>query len=97
MKRTPRPEHSTPHVCAPETKAGKTADRPADVYGLGMLLACLLKAADPLGTTRVEGGVASNLSALIQDLTAADPDDRPPGCTGRSAARGPHGTRSGHR
>ena len=62
---------------APETKAGKTPDRPADVYGLGMLLACLLKAADRLGATRVEDSLASNLSALIQDLTAVDPDDRP--------------------
>ncbi len=48
---------------APETKAGKTLDRPADVYGLGMLLACLLKAPDPLGTTRAVGSAASNLSA----------------------------------
>ena len=31
----------------------------------------------PLDETQIKGGTASALSALIQDLTAADPDDRP--------------------
>jgi serine/threonine protein kinase/class 3 adenylate cyclase len=102
---------------APELSIDSTPGRPADVYGLGALLSCLLRDRSPIrdagagdlartiefGSRTIEPGArtieqgartieqgartieqgaqtveaGSTLAALIQDMTAADPDDRP--------------------
>jgi serine/threonine protein kinase/class 3 adenylate cyclase len=95
---------------APEVSIGSIPGRPADVYGLGALLSCLLQGPGRLGDSGAAGqartiefgartdepgsqtieqgsravehvastiGEGSMLGALIQELTAADPDDRP--------------------
>ena len=81
---------------APESREGTIPDRPADIYGLGILLTFLMKQPGPLDATQIKGGTASALSTLIQDLTAADPDDRPLAPEAESAARGAHDTRFAH-
>jgi serine/threonine protein kinase len=60
---------------APEIKAGSAPSRPADVYSIGALLACLLGRSPRPGAARSETG--TRLDELIAAMTAADPDDRP--------------------
>jgi serine/threonine protein kinase/class 3 adenylate cyclase len=67
---------------APEVVAGATPSRAADVFGLGALLGYLLAGRTLPGTMQPESGepgigIGSQLGALIREMTAADPDDRP--------------------
>lgn len=68
----PRPRRGTDGFIAPEVLAGAPIDAAADVFALGSVIAAALGDPSPGGDPS-----ARQLRALLQQVTSADPTDRP--------------------